>query len=90
MSIENIQKLWVLLGTLVATMGFPWIPEIVNDLLGVAGTEVVFKVVFAVAGLWQFVESRTGKGKEEEGITVQMHSKGASTAYMLNPFQAAA
>ncbi len=90
LSIETIQKLWIMIGTVIATLGLPWIPEIVNDLFSTAGTEVLFQGVFAVAALWQFVSSRTGKDKEVEGQELKMQSAGATMWYMVNPFKAAA
>lgn len=82
--LENIRKIWLLVGTLIATLGLPWIPEIVNQLFSVEGTEIIFQAFGAIIAAYQFITKRVGDPEVVSAKSVNMW------AYGLNPFKAAA
>lgn len=83
MSLENIRKIWVLVGTLLAAMGASWLPGIVGDLFSAEGTDLVFRAITAVMALYQFSTKRTGKANTPQTLS----TNGTPIGYVLNPFK---
>lgn len=81
MNLENIRKIWVLVGSVLAAIGGAWLPGVVGDLFSPEGTDIVFRAVFAIAALYQFVTKRTGQ--QPEGLK----ANGTDIGYLLNPFK---
>lgn len=66
MSIETIQKMWILLGGILGTLSFTWLPDWIPNLFSAEGTQVVFAAINAVIAVIQFLPFRTGKKQKEE------------------------
>ena len=75
MSLESIRKIWVLIGTLLATLSLDFIPQVVLDLFQETGTGLVFGFLGAAAALFQFVKARTGQQKEPQQYSTGEKSK---------------
>lgn len=101
MKIETIQKIWAIIGTLLATLNPTFLPLWVTDLFGPEGTQLVWSVFNAIVALWQFLPFRTGSkekeelammsatGKEPMKLKVEKDTK-AKALYALIPFVKAA
>lgn len=63
MKVETIQKIWAIIGTLLATLNPTFLPVWVTDLFGPEGTQLVWSVFNAIVALWQFLPFRTGENK---------------------------
>ena len=89
MSLENIRKIWVLIGSVLTALNLAFMPEWLNNLFSVEGTGYAFAAATAVITLWQFVSSRTGEAEDGEPQAYSTGEK-SKVAYLLNPFKAAA
>ncbi len=85
--LDTIQKIWIILGTLIATLGMPWIPGFVTNIFSPEGTEIFFRLFGAIAGAWQFIDLRTGKGQPSQ---LKSHEDPVHVAKYLWPFTRAA
>jgi hypothetical protein len=72
MSPENIRKIWVVIGTLLATLNLPFIPEFVIKIFGPEGTDIVFTVIGSVLALIQFLGFRTGEDKQPKQLRTKV------------------
>lgn len=68
MKIESIQKMWILIGSILGTLSFTWMPGWLPDLFGPEGTQLVFAAANAVIALVQFLPFRTGETEKEAAI----------------------
>lgn len=97
MKVETIQKIWAIIGTLLATLNPTFLPVWVTDLFGPEGTQLVWSVFNAIVALWQFLPFRTGKqvkeqlammsgtGREPKPLRVETET-GPMLAYAIIPF----
>jgi len=88
MSIESIQKMYVLLGGLLVGLNASWIPQLVLDAVSPEATQIIFTAIGAVVAVFQWFKSRTGKGKPQE-LRTEKNVDSASLAYIFWPFKKA-
>ncbi len=87
--LEEIQKGWLIIGTLLASFAFPWVPGFVTAIFSPEGTDLFFRLFGAVAAVWQFLPFRTGKVKGQPAQLKKM-TKNMHVAKYLWPFTRAA
>lgn len=76
MSLENIRKIWILIGSVLTALNLAFMPEWLNNLFSVEGTGYVFAAVTAAITLFQFTTGRTGeKPAEPEAYSTGEKSK---------------
>lgn len=81
MNLENIRKIWVMIGTILFALNADWIPDIIKGVFSATGTELVFAAIGAIVALYQFVKARAGQ--QPEALT----TRETGYWYILNPFK---
>ena len=87
MKIESIQKIWVMIGSIIVGLNASWIPQLVVDAVSPEATQIIFTAVGAVVAVVQWFKNRTGSDKPQQLRSEK--GSGASLAYMINPFKSA-
>lgn len=83
MTIDKIQKMWLLIGGILTGFGFSWMPDFVLQLFGPEGTDLVFRAIMAISALWQFTKSRTNPNPD--AVQPEALTKPASIMYTILP-----
>lgn len=86
MKLESIQKIWVMIGSIIVGLNASWIPDLVVDAVSPEATNIIFTAVGAVVAVFQWFKSRTGDDKPQ---ALRTEGEESSIAYMINPFKSA-
>lgn len=87
MNLEAIRKIWVLIGSIIASLSLN-LPPFIADLFQVEGTELIFTLLGSAITVYQFVSQRVGEQEVQDPQVQQLKNVKFSggVMYLINPF----